>query len=236
METVLEMAKIFKKESSRPLTNYQKQINYEAGMLALDNPALLARRGNLLELAREKVVDSGYTFVKGKSRSNKLGVPDVSTRQTRTKVSAELRHKRIGALEEGIANFDEQLRFKEKRRQQAETVRNYKLCDELTEEIGIVKQQRREMADELALFRTKDRKSKWYKKRKEARKSSDSTSNITSDDSDYPVSSPNSSVASTRSEILLSDSEELHGSSTDIELVEESCESVFCPGLPVQDQ
>ncbi len=96
-------------------------------MLALDNPALLARRANLLELGREKVINCAYTSVKGKSRSNKLGIPDISRRQTRPKVSAELRHKRIGALDEGIANFDEQVRFKEKRRQQAETVRKYKL-------------------------------------------------------------------------------------------------------------
>ena len=43
----IESAKIFKKE---PLTLYQLCINQEAGKLALQNPALVARYGELLEI------------------------------------------------------------------------------------------------------------------------------------------------------------------------------------------
>ena len=75
-----------------------------------------------------KVVDSGYTFVKGKSRAKRLASPDEdSPKATRTKNSAEVRKKRVRALEEDIANLDEQLNFKEKRRQQSENIRNYKV-------------------------------------------------------------------------------------------------------------
>lgn len=40
-ESVLCMANIYTKETNGPLSNYQKQINVEAGLLALSNPALL---------------------------------------------------------------------------------------------------------------------------------------------------------------------------------------------------
>ena len=72
--------------------------------------------------------EGGYTFVKGKSRAKRLASPDEdSPKATRTKNSAEVRKKRVRALEEDIANLDEQLSFKEKRRQQSENVRNYKV-------------------------------------------------------------------------------------------------------------
>lgn len=111
---MLENAKIFRRESSRPLTNYQKQVNEEAGLLALNNPSLLCRCGELLELAREKVMEGGYNFVKGKSRSKRLASPDDTPRPSRVKINAKLRQKRISALEDNIANLDQQIGFKEK--------------------------------------------------------------------------------------------------------------------------
>ena len=62
-ENLLEQAKIYKKTSTQPLSNYRKQINEAAGNLALQDPSLLARRGDLLELARSKVHHDGYNFV-----------------------------------------------------------------------------------------------------------------------------------------------------------------------------
>ena len=47
--------------------------------------------------------------------------------------------------------------FKEKRRDQAETVRNYKLCDELTEDVGKLKTARREAFNELKRFQRKEK-------------------------------------------------------------------------------
>ena len=110
---MLENAKIFRRESSRPLTNYQKQVNEEAGLLALNNPSLLCRCGELLELAREKVMEGGYNFVKGKSRSKRLASPDDTPRPSWAKINAKLRQKRISALEDDIANLDQQIGSKE---------------------------------------------------------------------------------------------------------------------------
>ena len=223
------MAKFFKKETTRPLTKYQKQIKDEAGMLALSNPTLLCRRGELLEKAREKVVEKGYTFVKGKSRSKRFASPDESPRPTRVKISTDVREKRISALEEDIANLDQQLLFKEKRRQQSENVRNYKFCDEITEEIGIVRQQKRKISEELRIFREKQRKAKWYQNAKRGNRrvsrSSSTTSNVTSDDSDAVITSPSSSLPRPSGESV-----EV-GSGSDDEH-----DSVFQLGLPADRQ
>ena len=61
----------------------------------LKNPSLLCNHGELLELARVKVVDSGYTFVKGKSRAKRFASPDEeSPKVSRVKISAEVRQKK----------------------------------------------------------------------------------------------------------------------------------------------
>ena len=234
------MAKIFKKETTRPLTNYQKHVNEEAGMFALSDPSLLCRRGHLLAQARSKVAEKGYTFVKGKSRSKRLASPDNAPRATRAKISADIRGKRILALEEDIANIDEQLLFKEKRRQQAEGIRNYKVCDQITEEIGIVKQQRRKLSNELHVYHEKERKAKWYEKAKQARKarrSSSTASNLTSDESDLALLSPASSVPSTSDSVREMSAAVSEGESEAVSDGEHNeSDLVFHPGLPVEQQ
>ena len=79
--------------------------------------------------------------------------------------SAEVREKKISALKEDIASFEEQLLFKNKRRQQAESVRKYKLCEEITEEIQFVMKQKRELSEELSKLQEKDRKAQWYRRK-----------------------------------------------------------------------
>lgn len=103
-----------------------------------------------------------------------------------------------GVLED-ITSLDEQLKFKMNWREQAETERKYKLCEEITQELSMVKQARREKARELSALQSNEWKAAWYKKWKESRKQlkcSESTGRFTSDESDFPLSSPNSSKAS----------------------------------------
>lgn len=64
-----------------------------------------------------------------------------------------------GVLEEDITSLDEQLKFKMNWRQQAETERKYKLCEEITQELSMVKQVRREKARELSALLSNEQKS-----------------------------------------------------------------------------
>ena len=70
-EEIKAMSTIFKKETRRPLTNYQKRINEAAQELCVANPGLLQKRKLLLDEARTKILQEGFQFVKGKSRSKK---------------------------------------------------------------------------------------------------------------------------------------------------------------------
>ena len=91
-----------------------------------------------------------------------MSPPLETPKATRSKVSAEVRQQRILALEEDITNISKQLHFKNKRLQQAENIKNYKLCEEINEEIQIVTKQKHELSDELKCFREKERKARWF--------------------------------------------------------------------------
>ena len=72
-EDIHEMAIIiYKKETTLPLTNYQKRMNQAAQELCLGNPGLLHKRKLLIDAACNKIIEQGFQFVKGKSRSKKV--------------------------------------------------------------------------------------------------------------------------------------------------------------------
>ena len=58
------------------LTKYQEGINHMVAELCLQNPNLLSDRKSLLEASRKKLDESGYGYVKGKSRSKRLNPAD----------------------------------------------------------------------------------------------------------------------------------------------------------------
>ena len=101
-------------------------------------------RGELLELARKKVSES-YSFKKGKSRSKAYGSwKDKVPTPKRPKVDKEMRDNRVAELNEIISDLTRRIAIKESRCRQAEAARNYKLCDELSEDIMESKSAKRE--------------------------------------------------------------------------------------------
>ena len=128
-EAIRKEATIYKKQSVRPLSNYQKMIN----SICVKNPSMLRSRSALFEAAKVIIVNESYQFKKGKSRSKGYGEPSVPKRQ---KINRSSRLDRMKTLEDDIKNINEQISFKQKRRQAAENSKNYLICDEITEEIG----------------------------------------------------------------------------------------------------
>lgn len=114
-DEVKELAIIYKKETSRPLSKYQKAINEAAQIQCIQQPSLLRKRQTLLELARDKLIADGFQFVKGKSHSKKLWDPEKEPQPKRQKLSQDIRDRRIGNLKQDIADLKERIRFKEKR-------------------------------------------------------------------------------------------------------------------------
>ena len=160
---IIEAAAIFKSS----LTDYRKRINEEAGKLALRSPSLLQNRAELQRLSQEKVHEGGYAYKKGKSRSKRFGPPE-STPKRPKKMNAGMRHEWMTELEEDIKQINQQLIIKEKRRNQSEAVQNYKLCDEIMDEISHLKSTLREKTRERKALERKVYQANWYRKRSES--------------------------------------------------------------------
>ena len=107
-------------------------------------------------LAKDKVHEDGYQYKKGKSRSAKhTGLqPEVSSVK-RVKVDTVERKRRIDDAQDQIADLDKQIGFKNKRIEVAMQSKNFKTCNELSEEISELKSQRRELSCELAKLQKK---------------------------------------------------------------------------------
>lgn len=124
-------------------------------------------------------VNEGYKFRKWRSRSKKVSDHEVSNdppKAKQPKTTDNVRKQHIEDLEEDIKDLTDRLSFKQKRQNQAEMSRNYKVCDQLMEEISDLKKKKREKEIELKLWKRKVQQSLWY------RRKGKSTSSETEDD------------------------------------------------------
>ena len=113
-QEITQQATIFRRTSNRPLSDFQLHVNEAAIELALTQPSLIRKRGELLENARKKVADDGYCFKKGKSRSKVYGnSDDASTTSKCPKLDQTMREDKIKGLEEDIADIISHIAFKE---------------------------------------------------------------------------------------------------------------------------
>ena len=109
---ICQQAKIYKKES---ISRYQSAINDAAAAICLKNPAMLTKRGDLLNLARQSVDESGFVYRKGKSRSKSFGseAGEGAPAPKRPKISQQLRDKRKHNINEDLKCINTQIQFKE---------------------------------------------------------------------------------------------------------------------------
>lgn len=187
---IIKEATIYKGKR-RELTEFEKKVNVAAAELCLSDISLLDRRGELLQKARKKAAEN-YVFKKGRSRSKAYGKPDSAPK--RPKYDKEARDSRIKAIEEEVQDISRILKFKEKRLLQAEAAKNYRTCEQLTEEMMGLKSRKNELQVEKRLFDKKGKRAQ----RREAKRRQDSWS------SDYAGSTPNSSRCETPVDGLLS--------------------------------
>ena len=116
---------------------------------------------------------------KGKSRAK--GSETESTPK-RYKTNESTRAKHISELEEDVADLTDCLKYKEKVREAAILARNYKLCDQITEDMSTIKKRRREFERELGIWKRKQQQGKWYGRKKLKSKSSTSESCLSETD------------------------------------------------------
>ena len=173
-EEIKKAAIIYKKE---PLSMYHLRVNEASQEICLRQPSLLRNRGKLLVLAQEKVHETGYAYRKGKSRSKSYGsCVEEATRAKRIKTTVGERTDRIKAIKEELSDLKDRVLFKRKRLEVAESSKNYKLCDQLSEEVGELNKTRRLLEMEMNVLEKKESKSQRYYKSKSRRRESDSDS------------------------------------------------------------
>lgn len=168
-------------KSGKSLTKYQQQLNNLPGELCLKDPLLLQNKGKLLQLAREKLHESGYVYAKGKSRS-KVFHPSTEKQTSRRKIDKEEREHRIQSITEQLGDIKKHISVKEKRIEQAQSVQN-KLCDQLSDEITSLKAKRRELESALRGLQLKKKKSDQYFARKAGGECSATMSSAASNES-----------------------------------------------------
>ena len=107
-------------------------MNQAAQELCLGNSGLLHKGKLLIDAARDKIIEQGFQFVKGKSRSKKCASnSDNMPAPKRRMSSQDIRDKRMKAIEEDCQDLSDRISFKEKRIVACENMRDYKKCDEL---------------------------------------------------------------------------------------------------------
>lgn len=141
-------------------------MNEASATICSEKPSLLSSRKDLLEKAREKVHSDGYNFVKGKSRSKRLNTCATTTLKKNIRSTGEVRAKRMKELEEDHKDTISLISFKENRRDQAEAARNYKTCEDLTQEISHLKEKNRLIDAEIGVFSKKSKRATSYRKKK----------------------------------------------------------------------
>ena len=98
-----------------------------------------------MNLAQQKVREDGqFKFKKGKSRSKSI-----------VKTSAEERQSRILHLERSLKEINAQINFKTQMRDRAQTVKEWKVCDNLTTEIRKIFKERADLEAELKILERK---------------------------------------------------------------------------------
>ncbi|KAK9701670.1 hypothetical protein K7432_011621 [Basidiobolus ranarum] len=68
-DLIIERATIYGRKSGRSLTNYEKSMNDAAIAIALAEPTLILNRGQLIEKSKAKLLQDGYVYSRGRSRS-----------------------------------------------------------------------------------------------------------------------------------------------------------------------
>ena len=69
-------------------------------------------------------------------------------------------------LEEDLVGINKRISIKDSRCEAGAAVKNFKLCDQLSDEIPELKQQRREKEAEVRELQKKEKKSRWYMRKK----------------------------------------------------------------------
>ena len=124
-----EDSKIFGKNSDKPLTHYQMEINKAAFALCKEDASLLKRRNELFDKAKQKIDQEGFQYKKSHSRSKVFGQGAVDDQEVqvakRVKLSSEVRERRIEEVQSDIATDKDTIMLLEKEKQKCASMSKF---------------------------------------------------------------------------------------------------------------
>ena len=153
-----EKAKIFTCENP---TNHQKSINDAALELCKSDGSFLMNKGKLFKEARKKVNDSGYKYVKKKSRSNVYGTGRTASKKPKRKYTgAEIRAERMKEINEAISSVTETVELLSKQKQQYSNVEKFLQAADVNSSILEKNREKAKLEKELKELKKAESKSK----------------------------------------------------------------------------
>lgn len=150
-------------ESGCFLYQYRNALNEAAYMLALDDPSLVHRKGELQAMAKINLDKEGYGYKRKKSRSQAFAVEEPPQP---AKLSPSLRTRRIREIEEDLREVNLEITLIERSRTKARNVNNDDRARHLTQEIDPLRKRKRKLEDELVVLQRKEAKSCQQKKKR----------------------------------------------------------------------
>ncbi|KAI8883641.1 hypothetical protein K501DRAFT_272510 [Backusella circina FSU 941] len=176
-EFIISHATIYGKKTSRSLTSYQEAINRASVQLALENPMLVIEKGRLFEEAKKKLLDEGYHYKRGRSRSKLQSSSSqhqqsskLEKRELNARRQSDRRLNKINALQDQVEEMINKRKSSECRLEQHERGTSAYLLIE-AEVVGH-EERRAELLKEISKIKAQERKHQWYKKRKLERSNS----------------------------------------------------------------
>ncbi|KAI8087962.1 uncharacterized protein B0P05DRAFT_530896 [Gilbertella persicaria] len=196
-EFIVNNAVIYGKKNSRPLTSYEEAINRASLHLALENPLLISKKGDLFDLAKKKLLEEGYRYKRGCSRSKLRDNPSqnrrassscsedntlidtqkqqlLMKRQENARRMSEMRQEKIEALQ---IQVEDALRCRQAAESQLANDSRRDTLTQLAMEAEIIRfeETKIKLTKEISKLKAQERKHQWYKRRKLERYSSQST-------------------------------------------------------------
>ncbi|KAI8328410.1 hypothetical protein BD560DRAFT_379331 [Blakeslea trispora] len=194
LEFIVHHAVIYGKKNNRPLTSYEEAINRASLQLALENPLLISKKGDLFDLAKKQLLQEGYRYKRGSSRSklrlktNQLrrssscSEESVSEKQQllikRQENAQRLSEQRLERLDQLALEIENTVRSRQAVEQQLTDGQRRDQLNQLAMEADIIRyeEQKIRLTKEMSKLKAQERKHQWYKRRKlERNPSSQST-------------------------------------------------------------
>jgi hypothetical protein len=154
------------------LYDYRNRLNDASLSVALENPTLVANKGTLLELAKQKVDKDGYNYKKKRSRSSNIS----SQPDNIIKMRPDIRSRKMKQIGEDLEEVKKEIFHLDKSREKARNINADERALRLTKEMEPLRQKRRRLEEELELLEEKERKSSKDKERRMRKKKEKSKS------------------------------------------------------------